>query len=256
MLADVLSRDATELSASEYRERAFSDADHLGMLHAIWLDLTERADADRFRPVVESALAEIWGIGGGSELDTPTARWLYRTMRAAELAGEDPAVAVRSAVASRDLSGARDIPAVIDARLRRSVHGLAPRPCFRWSDRVPRVADPEIGSYLAELAALMEERRERIGSHAAQHSPSWAVNALGPVPDDPGERTLWRERASAVGAYRELFGYDDERQPIGPEPVADHPDKRQCRGVKDRAPGSRTAGGVSARARGPGGPQW
>jgi hypothetical protein len=255
VLADVLSRDATELSASEYRERAFSDADHLGMLHAIWLDLTERADADRFRPVVQSALAEIWGIGCAG-LDAPTARWLYRTMRAAELAGEDPAVAVRSAVASRDLSGARDIPAVIDARLRRSVHGLAPRPGFRWSDRVPRVADPEIGSYLAELAALMEERRERIGSHAAQHSPSWAVNALGPVPDDPGERTLWRERASAVGAYRELFGYDDERQPIGPEPVADHPDKRQCRGVKDRAPGSRTAGGVSARARGPGGPQW
>jgi hypothetical protein len=33
-------------------------------------------------------------------------------------------------------------------------------------------------------------------------------------------------RASAVGAYRELFGHHDERQPIGPEPVADHPDKR------------------------------
>src|SRR5262249_18775625 len=26
-------------------------------------------------------------------------------------------------------------------------------------------------------------------------------------------------------AYRELFGYDEDRQPIGPEPVADHPDK-------------------------------
>src|SRR5262249_57144555 len=53
----------------------------------------------------------------------------------------------------------------------------------------------------------------------------WAVRALGPVPEDPGERGRWRERASAVGAYRELFGYDDE-QPIGPEPIADHPDKR------------------------------
>jgi hypothetical protein len=29
-----------------------------------------------------------------------------------------------------------------------------------------------------------------------------------------------------VGAYRELVGYDDERNAIGPEPVADHPDKR------------------------------
>lgn len=133
---------------------------------------------------------------------------------------------VREAVAARDLSGARDIPAVIDARLRSSVHGLAPRPGFGWSDRVPQVADPEIRRYLAELAAVMEERRERIGEHAAEQQPEWAVNALGPLPDDAGERDRWRERASAVGAYRELLGYDDERQPIGPEPVADHPDKR------------------------------
>ncbi|MGH3305224.1 MAG: AAA family ATPase, partial [Streptosporangiaceae bacterium] len=225
VLADVISRDATELSASEYRERAFSNADHLGLLHAIWMDLTERADAERFRPVVQSALADIWGIGDG-QLDTPTARWLYRTMRAAELAGEDLPATVRTAVSSRDLAGARDIPAVIAARLRRSVHGLAPQLGFRWSDRVPHLADPEIGSYLAELAAAMDERRERIGEHAAEQQPQWAVNALGPVPEDPGDRERWRERASAVGTYRELFGYDDGRQPIGPEPVADHPDKR------------------------------
>jgi conjugative relaxase-like TrwC/TraI family protein len=225
VLADALGRDATELAASEYRERAFSDADHLGLLHAIWMDLTERADADRFRPLVQSALDDTWGIGA-RKLDTPTARWLYRTMRAAELAGEDPVRAVREAVAVRDLAGARDIPAVIDSRLRQSVHGLAPRPGFRWSDRVPEVADPEIRDYLAQLATLMEERRERIGEHAAEQQPPWAVNALGPVPEDPGERVLWRERASAVGAYREMFGCDDERKPIGPEPVADHPDKR------------------------------
>jgi len=72
----------------------------------------------------------------------------------------------------------------------------------------------------------MDERRERIGQHAAQHQPAWAVKALGPAPDGPRERERWRERASAVGAYRELFGYQDDRQPIGPEPVADHPDKR------------------------------
>jgi hypothetical protein len=118
------------------------------------------------------------------------------------------------------------MPAVIDARLRWSVNGCAPQPAGRWSDRVPRVADPEIGEYLGKLATLMDERRDRIGEHAAEHQPAWAVRALGPVPDDPGERDRWRERASAVGAYRELFGYDDERQPIGPEPVADHPDKR------------------------------
>jgi hypothetical protein len=189
------------------------------------MDLTERADADRFRPLVMSALADTWGTSNGA-LDTPAARWLYRTMRSAELAGADPGEVARQAVESRDLKGARDIPAVIDARMRPSVNAMAPQPAGRWADRMLQVADPEIREYVGKLATLMDERRERIGHHAAQHQPAWAVKALGPTPDDPGERERWRERASAVGAYRELFGYDDERQPIGPEPVADHPDKR------------------------------
>jgi AAA domain/TrwC relaxase len=225
VLADVLARDATDLAATEYRERERSNADHLGLLHAIWMDLAERADAERFRPVVRSALADTWGIRNG-ELDSPTARWLYRTMRGAELAGEDPARAVRRAIAARDLAGARDIPAVIDARMRGSVNAMAPRPGGRWADRVPAVPDPQIREHLGKLATLMDERRDRIGQHTAEHQPAWAVKALGPVPDDPGGRDRWQERASAVGAYRELFGHDDERQPIGPEPIADHPDKR------------------------------
>jgi hypothetical protein len=60
VLADVLARDATDLAATEYRERQWSNADHLGLLHAIWADLTERADAARFRPVVQTGLADTW----------------------------------------------------------------------------------------------------------------------------------------------------------------------------------------------------
>jgi AAA domain/TrwC relaxase len=225
VLADVLANDATDLAATEYRERQRSNADHLGLLHAIWIDLTERADAERFRPVVQSALADTWGIADG-ELDSPTARWLYRTMRAAELAGADPAETVWHAVRSRDLKGARDIPAVIDARMRRSVNATVPQPVGLWADRVPEAADLQVREYLGQLATLMDERRDRIGQHAVEHQPPWAVNALGPAPHDPGERDRWQRCASAVGAYRELFGYDGERQAIGPEPIADHPDKR------------------------------
>jgi hypothetical protein len=172
------------------------------------VDLTERADAERFRPIVQSALAEAWGITDG-RLSSPTARWLYRTMHAAELAGQDPAAAVRDAVRSHDLAGARDIPAVIDARMRRSVNTMTPRPPGPWADQVPAVADPQIRDYLGQLAQQMDERRDRIGQHAAEHQPAWAVKALGPAPSDPGERKRWQERASAVGAYRELSGHDD-----------------------------------------------
>ena len=38
------------------------------------------------------------------------ARWLWRTLRAAELAGLDPARVLADAIAERDLAGARDIP--------------------------------------------------------------------------------------------------------------------------------------------------
>ena len=66
----------------------------------------------------------------------------------------------------------------------------------------------------------MDARKERIGEHAAEYSPAWAVHALGPVPDDPLERLEWERRASDIGAYRELYSYDHPTEPIGPEPPA------------------------------------
>jgi hypothetical protein len=144
VLADVLAQDATDLAATEYRESQRSNADHLGLLRTIWMNLIERADAERFRPVVQSALTDAWGIRS-DVLGSPTARWLYRTMRAAELAGADPGEAVRQAVRSRDLNGVRDIPAVIDARMRRSVSALTPRPFGRWADRVPTASRGPLG---------------------------------------------------------------------------------------------------------------
>jgi hypothetical protein len=66
----------------------------------------------------------------------------------------------------------------------------------------------------------MDARQDRIGEHAAEHSLSWAVTALGPVPDDPQHRAEWQERAASIGAWRELSGHRDPADPIGPEPIA------------------------------------
>jgi len=46
------------------------------------------------------------------------------------------------------------------------------------------------------------------------------------VPDHPLDRLDWQRRASSIGAYRELYGYDHPTEPIGPEPTAGAPDKR------------------------------
>ena len=72
----------------------------------------------------------------------------------------------------------------------------------------------------------MDARTDRIGEHAASHPPAWATAALGPVPAHPPDRLAWQKRAAAIGAWRELSGYDDPADPIGPEPAAAAPDVR------------------------------
>ncbi len=130
------------------------------------------------------------------------------------------------AIGKRDLTGARDVPAVIDARLRRRVGALVPRPAGSWAAQLPEIADPERRCYAAQIAALMDARKERIGEHAADCALPWAIGVLGLVPEDPVDRLEWQQRASSIGAYRELSGHDHPADPIGPEPVAAAPDLR------------------------------
>ena len=54
----------------------------------------------------------------------------------------------------------------------------------------------------------------------------WTVSTLGPVPGHPLDRLDWQRRAAAIGAWRELSGYDHPADPIGPEPAAAAPELR------------------------------
>jgi hypothetical protein len=72
----------------------------------------------------------------------------------------------------------------------------------------------------------MDARKERLGEHATDHELPWAVNALGPVPEHPLDRLDWQKRAAAIGAWRELSGYDHPTEAIGPEPATGTPDVR------------------------------
>ena len=223
VLAAVLDHDGQQQSATKTRHQALADADHLALLHAIWAAETAPARDQRYRDLLQAALPPGYRAEPGHQ-----SRWLWRTLHAAELAGLDPAQVLAGAIAERDLAGARDIPSVIDARLRRRLGSLVPLPSRPWSAQVPAIADPERRTFVTEIAALMDARKDRLGEHAAEHAPPWAVNALGPVPGHPLERLDWQRRASSIGAYRELSGYDDPAEPIGPEPTAAAPDKRMA----------------------------
>jgi AAA domain len=221
VLAGMLDRDGEQHSATQTRRQALADADHLAILHAIWAAETTRARDQHYRDLLMNSLPPGYRRPPGHQ-----AKWLWRTLRGAELAGLDPAGVLAGAVAERDLAGSRDIAAVIDARIRHRLGTLVPLPARPWSEQVPVLADPEHQAYLAEIAALMDARTDRIGEHAASHPPPWATAALGPVPADPPDRLEWQKRAAAIGAWRELSGHDHPADPVGPEPAAAAPDVR------------------------------
>jgi conjugative relaxase-like TrwC/TraI family protein len=221
VLAGVLARDGQQRSATQARNQALADADHLAVLHAIWTAEITPARDQCYRDVLMSILP-----AGDRREPSHQAKWLWRTLRAAELAGLDPGQVLADAIGERDLEGVRDLAAVIDARLRARLGSLVPRPADPWSAQVPQIADPERRAYITEIVALMDARKDRIGERAAEHAPPWAVAALGPVPAHPLDRLDWQKRAAAIGAWRELSGYHHPADPIGPEPAAAAPDLR------------------------------
>ena len=221
MLAAVLDRDGQQHSATQTLRQALADADHLAVLHAIWTAETTPARQQRYRELLTDALPD-HDRGEHSH----RARWLWRTLRGAELAGLDPAQVLTDAIGERDLAGSRDPAAVLDARIRSRIGSPVPLPAGPWSAQVPAIADPERRAYLTEISALMDARKDRIGEHAADHALPWAITALGPVPGHPLDRLDWQKRAASIGAWRELSGYQHPTEPIGPEPAAAAPDLR------------------------------
>ena len=121
VLADVLGRDGAEQSASAIRPQNLADADHLAVLHVIWAAETKGVRHDRYRDLVMAALPP-----GYRQPLSHQARWLFRTLHAAELAGLDPAEVIAAAIAARDLAGARDIAAVLDTRIRPRISPCSP----------------------------------------------------------------------------------------------------------------------------------
>ena len=156
----MLDHDGQPRSATQARRQALADADHLAALHAIWTAETTPARHQHYRDLLAAALPPGHHAEPGHQ-----ARWLWRTLRAAELAGLDPAGILAEAIAERDLAGARDIPAVLDARLRHRLGSLVPLSPEPWSAQVPAITDPGIRAFVTEIAALMDARKDRIGEH-------------------------------------------------------------------------------------------
>ena len=219
VLATVLRLQDTQLSATETRDRAAANADHLGLLAPMWDDASKAIRAGRYRQI----LAETVPAAHQAGLDeSPRATWLFRSLRGAEAAGMNARDVVRDAVDARPLDGAADVAAVIDRRIRDQIgEHPTPQPAGTYWSELPDGA-PE---HVQQLARLQDEREVRLGQHDAVTAPQWALNTLGPVPEDQEERATWEDRAGKIHAYRERYNYA-QPDPIGAEPSGNNPEQR------------------------------
>ena len=214
MLSDVLERPGRDLSALQWQRREAANADHLGKRYAVWQALTGEANRERYERELRAALPEAYRdaeLGG-------TSTWLWRTLRDAEGAGMDSAGLLRQAVDAQSLGGARDVAAVVDSRIRQLTAGIVPWSRASGPTGCPQVASPALQEHLHGLAKSMDDRTERLAAFTTETAPAWAVNAIGPVPEAPMERLEWQHRVAPVAAYREMFGWENPEDPIGPEP--------------------------------------
>jgi hypothetical protein len=141
---------------------------------------------------------------------------LTRVLRRAELAGHDPEQVLRAAIEGRSLADARLLTNVIHHRITEAV-SLDPVG-DSYLDWIPRVEDPQWQAYLTHLATEADARRSELGAEVAEQAPQWAVEALGPPPEESDALVAWTERAASVAAYRELSGHEDPAEPLGPAP--------------------------------------
>lgn len=149
--------------------------------------------------------------------DQQTLQMVERLLRVHELAGRDPERVLADAAGERGFAGARNPGAVLYSRLQHP--DLAPR-LTDYSDLVPAGLDEATRGRLLELAGRADERRRELGARVSAHPPAWALEALGPVPEDVFAAAEWERKAGWAAACRELTGWADERVPLGPDPGA------------------------------------
>jgi len=146
------------------------------------------------------------------------AHTLGRTLRRAELAGHDPRHVLRAAVTERGFDQARQLTNVLHHRI---VNTWPLDPVAdTYTDWTPQVDDPQWRAYLDTLTRAADSRRQELAEAATLDPPDWALAALGHPPQDSDERDGWQTRVGTVAAHRELTGYDDPLEPLGPPPKA------------------------------------
>lgn len=255
VLADIVERERDDRSALGLGEDLAADARSTATLLERLTVAGSMAAAGRAAQLLDMAAATgaITDEQRVAFAADPAMGTLERLLRQVEVAGHDPA-AVLSGALHGELDTAVRPASVVHHRIRQTVDLTLQLESAH--QLIPRDVDAAWRPHLEHLAAAADARRVELGQQTAADAPDWAVEALGPVPDDPIARAEWEHRAGWAAAHRELVGHDDAADALGDPPPALLLEKRAmwatahaALGLPDRGPDERAASDGQLRAR-------
>ncbi|MGD9525202.1 MobF family relaxase [Pseudonocardia sp.] len=221
ILADVVENAREELSALAERERADVEARSTATQLDQLIAVAEQVTTGRTSAALDRlASAGLLSPPGRAMLAADDTIWsLERLLRTAELAGHDPEGVLAEAVSARGFDDARSLAQVIHHRITHRLAGRLTPHITSAVDLVPRDVPEDHRAWLLRRAEAADDRRRELGAQAAQDAPKWAVDALGPVPEDVVARQEWEHCAGWAAAWRELADHTDEVDPLGAAPA-------------------------------------
>jgi hypothetical protein len=208
-------RLAATVAAERDHEQATSMATIVGRLDAeTRLACRNRLERHLDDLVVEGVLPE--EIRGRLAADAGT-EYLAKLLRAVEQTGKNPRQVLTDAITSgKPLDDADSAARVLSYRISRGQDPGHPVP----GTEIPADITPDEHARLAELHHQARDRAGVLGTRTADEAPEWALQSLGPVPDeaDAEDRADWEQRAGQVAAHREAVGWDHPEQALGRMP--------------------------------------
>ena len=222
VLADVIGRDAGNLSATEQIRQAQDWAGGTGHLLTLWSAAIKQTLYHDIDQQIKARLSdsEAW------RYDREHSRQaLQQQLRTAQLAGHDIAAFIDQITAA-PMDGARSISSVLHGRLQRlALPDL--RHDATWAQRTPADAL----AVARDLAAGIDDRIRALGERMAASPQPWLARQLGVIAPgaSPALREEYVRRAGLAAAYREAAGITDPGQAVSLEPHRSNPELENLR---------------------------
>jgi len=222
VLANVMQRDADELSATEQIRQAQEWTSGTGHLLNLWSAAVRKILHPQIDERIKARLTETEAWRYDREHSRQA---LQHKLRAAQLAGHD-INALIDKITAAPMDRARSISSVLHGRLQRlALPDL--RHDVTWAQRTPAGA-PAVAR---ELAAALDDRARALGEHMAASPEPWLARQLGVLAPgaSPALREEYIRRAGIAAAYREAAGITSPGQAVSPEPHRNQPELEAMR---------------------------